>query len=88
MMKPKKTGRPLDRLPEPYRSRVLSTLNIIALDGMAVSEATEEHAVRDMENSLVNGEAERYRELALRCSESMRRAGIPFVKVRNPLPPW
>ena len=48
-------SRPADRLPEPYRSRLLSCLNSIAIDGMPVSEDTEECEVQRIEHDLANG---------------------------------
>ena len=86
--KPELSGRPLDRLPEPYRSRLLSAINSMAIDGMHLSEANEELAVQAEEKELANGGRERRRKAVLNLRKSMRRAGIPFVKVNNPLPSW
>ena len=52
-------ARPADRLPEPYRSRLLSCLNSIAIDLGPVSEETEEQAVQNVEHDLANGGRER-----------------------------
>ena len=83
-------SRPTDRLPEPYRSRLLSCLNSIAMDGMPVSEDTEECEVQRIEHDLANGGRERSRREYERWAETMNNSKrqIPSIKVPNPLPHW
>ena len=83
-------SRPADRLPEPYRSRLLSCLNSIEIDGMPVSEDTEECEVQRIEHDLANGGRERSRRDYERRAEAMKNSKrqIPFIKVPNPLPHW
>ena len=46
---------PADRLPEPYRSHLLSCLSLIAIDGTPISEDAEEREVQRIEHDLANG---------------------------------
>jgi hypothetical protein len=90
-MKPdSKHARPVDRLPEPYRSRLVSCLNSIAIDLGPVSEETEEAAVQNIERDLANGGRERHRKLveAARAARKRSKIKLPIVRVANPLPPW
>ena len=88
-MKPE-PARPADRLPEPYRSRLLSCLNSIAIDLGPVSEETEEQAVQNVEHDLANGGRERRRREveAARAARKRAKIQLPIIRVGNPLPFW
>ena len=58
------------------------------MDGLYYSREFEERAVQDTERDLANGGRERRKQEVLRTRAFMRKAGIPFVKVNNPLPSW
>ena len=83
-------ARPADRLPEPYRSRLLSCLNSIAIDGCPVCEETEEKAVQNIEHDLANGGRERRRQEVeeARAARKLAKIQLPIIRVANPLPPW
>jgi len=90
-MKPApKPARPADRLPEPYRSLLLSCINSVAMDGMPVSEDIEEGQVQRMEHDLANGGRERRRREveALDEARKLSKLQLPLVRVANPLPRW
>jgi len=88
-MKPE-PARPADRLPEPYRSRLLSCLNSLAIDVGPVSEETEENAVQNIEHDLANGGRERRRREveAARAARKSAKIQLPIVRVANPLLSW
>ena len=90
MSKPRIRKRPADRLPEPYRSRLLSTLSIIEVEGHFIPPEIEEKEVKRIEEDLANGGRERRRQEVERNDEARRNSKfkIPLFKVRNPLPRW
>ena len=85
-----KPARPAVCLPEPYRNRLLSYLNSMAIDRIPLSEESQESAVQDIEHDLANGDRERRRPEveAAWAARKLAKIQLPFAQVGNPLPPW
>ena len=82
------SARPLDRLPEPYRTELLANISLTEVEGRPFSCDAEEQAVRRIEADLANGGRERRRLEVLREDRRQRTRGLPLIQVHNPLPRW
>lgn len=84
------SARPLDRLPEPYRTELLADISLTEVEGRPFSCDAEEQAVRRIEADLANGGRELRRLKVLREDklQKQRTRGLPLIQVRVPLPRW